>query len=258
MAHAKDAVRRCFASLDTRFRDPTWIHTGTAMLDSTGGLHAGEIMVLAGQPGVGKTSLAISIARHALRHDATVLWLSLAETLVQTAERFLLQETAVRPLALRMGQLQRADMTALTYAAADVSKWPLQIEDTVELSAAAIRECARTWRENETEARALIVVDSLQLLADDCDLAAVLRSLLATAKETRSALMLVSQHLADAHARATFESIATAVVYLRADVHSHEIVLAKHRYCQTPQVEEVSFDGSLFAPASPHVGQAAG
>ena len=106
-------------------------------------------MVLAGHPGVGKTSLAVSIARHALRHDAAVLWRSLAETLVQTAERFVLQETAVRPLALRMGQLQRADMTALTYAAADVSKWPLQIEDTVELSAASIRECARTWRESE-------------------------------------------------------------------------------------------------------------
>ena len=85
-----------------------------------------------------------------------------------------------------------------------------------------------------------------------------MRSLLGTAKETRSALVLVSQHLADAHARATLESIATVVVDLRADTHRHEIVLAKHRYCETPQVEEVSFDGSLFAPVSPHVGQAAG
>src|SRR5436309_1125567 len=122
MAHAKDAVKCLFSSLDTRFRDPTWIHTGTAMLDSTGGLHGGEIMVLAGHSGVGKTSLAVSIARHAVRHGAAVLWMSLAETLVQTAERFLLQESAVRPLALRIGQLQRQDMTALTYGAADMSK----------------------------------------------------------------------------------------------------------------------------------------
>jgi hypothetical protein len=75
----------------------------------------------------------------------------------------------------------------------------------------------------------------------------VLRSLLGTAKETRSSLLLVSQQLADAHERATLESIATAVVYLRANAQAHEILLTKHRYCQTPQTEEVTFEGSTFA-----------
>jgi len=246
MASAKAAVKQLFSSLDDRFRDPTWVHTGTPMLDRTGGLHAGEVMVLAGYPGVGKTSLAISIARHATMHGAAVLWLSLAETVVQTAERFVLQESGVRPLPLRTGMLQRQDMTALTYAAATVSKCTLQIEDRVDLTAAAIRECARSWRESETADRALIVVDYLQLLADDCANAAILSSLLGAAKDTRAALLLVSQHLADARDRATLESVATTVVYLRADIHTHEIVLAKHRCCQTPQNELVVFDGSMF------------
>ncbi|MEP6860054.1 MAG: DnaB-like helicase C-terminal domain-containing protein [Deltaproteobacteria bacterium] len=251
MVQAKVAVKCLFNSLDARFRDATSIHTGIAMLDRTGGLHAGEIMVLAGHPGVGKTSLAISVARHAAMHDAAVLSVSLAETTVQTAERFVLQESGVRPLPLRTGTLQRQDMTALTYAAAAVSKWRLQIEDTAALTAATIRECARRWRESEPADHALIVVDYLQLLADDCDTAAVLSSLLGTAKETRSALLLVSQHLADARERATVQSIATAVVYLCADIHTHEIVLAKHRYCQTPQTEQVVFDGSTFASVPP-------
>jgi len=256
MASARDAVRQVFAAFDARFQDPTWIHTGIPMLDDAGGLHVGEVMVLAGHPGVGKTSLAISIARHALMHEAGVLWLSLADTVTQTAERFLLQQSGVGRLSLRTGSLQRQDMTSLTYAAATVSKWPLQIEDTIDLTATAIRETTRSWRASETSERALIVVDYLQLVADDCSNAAVLRSLLGTAKEANASLVLVSQHLADAHERATLESIATAVVYLRAELHARELVLAKHRHCQTPQTEEVLFDGSTFAV--PHVGQATG
>lgn len=246
MADAKVAVKRLFSSLDLRFRDSTWVYSGIPMLDSTGGLHAGEVLVLAGDPGVGKTALAISAASHAATHGAAVLWVSLAETLEQMAERFVLHQSAVPPLSLRTGRLERQHMTALTYAAATVSKWSLQVEDTVDLTAAAIRESSRTWRESETTERALIVVDCLQLVADDCDNASVLRSLLATAKETRSALLLVSQQLADAHERATLESVATAVIYLRAAIDTHEIVLAKHRYCRTPQTQEVVFDGSTF------------
>ncbi|HEX7453444.1 MAG TPA: hypothetical protein VF294_14215, partial [Polyangiaceae bacterium] len=42
------------------------------------------------------------------------------------------------------------------------------------------------------------------------------------------------------------QSIATAVVYLRADAQAHEVLLKKHRYCQTPQTEEITFEGSTF------------
>jgi len=251
MEHAKAAVRRVFSNLDTRFKGEGGAPTGVPSLDAAGGLQAGELAVLAGHPGVGKTSMAVSIATHTATADGDVLWISLAETATQTAERMLNHQACVQPLALRRGEVQRQDMTNLTYAAATISKWSLHIEDAIDLTAAGIRERAREWRAIATSRRALIVVDYLQLLADDCASAAVLRSLLGTAKEASAAVLLVSQHLADAHERATLESIATAVVYLRADVHVHEILLAKHRYCQTPQTEEVVFEGSTFAtPAS--------
>lgn len=261
MDEAKVAVKRVFTSLDDRFRGCAGVPTGIPMLDAVGGMRVSELVVLAGHPGVGKTSLAIAITSHAARDGVPVLWLSLGETIVQTAERLLLGQTGTSPAALRIGNLQRQDMIELTHAAAAISKWPLQIEDALDMTAAGICECARGWRASETGPRALIVVDCLQLLADDCDSAAVLRSLLGTAKETRSALLLVSQHVADARERAMLEGIATAVVYLRAETHAHEIVLAKHRYCQVPQIEEVQFDGARFMalePALPHVGQAGG
>jgi len=244
---AKASVKKLFASLDARFRSAAGVPTGISSLDHAGGLQAGEIAVLAGHPGVGKTSMAVSIASHAAAvQDGTVLWISLAETAEQTAERLVLHQSHVQPLALRTGKLQRQDMTNLTHAAATVSRWSFHIEDAADLTAAGIRERAREWRAASTATRALIVVDYLQLLADECDPAAVLRSLLGTAKETRSSLLLVSQQLADAHQRATLESIATAVVFLRSDVQAHEILLTKHRYCQTPQTEEVTFEGSTF------------
>lgn len=124
----------------------------------------------------------------------------------------------------------------------------MQIEDTIDLTAAGIREVARRWRASETAERALIVVDYLQLVADDCRDAEVLRSLLGTAKQVKASLLFVTQHLADGYERASVESLATAVVYLRAELHRHEIVLVKHRHRSRPRI--------TFA--LPHVGQAAG
>src|SRR4051812_34377344 len=178
MEHAKSAVKRLFVSLDARFTSKEGAPTGIASLDAAGGLRAGELAVLAGHPGAGKTSLAISMATHTAMQDGSVLWFSLAETTLQTTERLLRRQAGMWPQPLRTGQLQRQDMTNLTYAAATVSKWAFQLEDAIDLTAAQIRERAREWRGHETSPRALIVIDYLQLLADECDATAVLRSLL--------------------------------------------------------------------------------
>jgi replicative DNA helicase len=76
--------------------------------------------------------MAVSIASHAADvQDGTVLWISFAEIAEQTAERLVLHQSHVQPLALRTGKLQRQDMTNLTYAAATVSKWSFHIEDAI-------------------------------------------------------------------------------------------------------------------------------
>ena len=102
---AKASVKKLFASLDARFRSAAGVPTGISSLDRAGGLQSGEIAVLAGHPGVGKTSMAVSIASHAaVVQDGTVLWISLAETAEQTAERLVLHQSHVQPLALRTGK----------------------------------------------------------------------------------------------------------------------------------------------------------
>ncbi len=91
MEDARTSVLRLFTSLDARFKSAggAGVPTGIAAIDKAGGLGAGELFVLAGHPGVGKTSLAISIAcRAAQPANSAALWFSLAETAVQTIERF--------------------------------------------------------------------------------------------------------------------------------------------------------------------------
>jgi replicative DNA helicase len=246
MEHARVAVKRLFGRLDERFQSTAAIPTGIACLDAVGGLLEAELAVITGHPGVGKTAFALAIARHALHADREVLYVSLAETSLQIIERMLLAEACVDAVAFRTGRLQRQDMTHLTYAAATLSKWSLQIEDAVDLDAARVREVVRDWRATTTR-RALVIIDDLQLLTDDCDRAAALRTLVDTVKETAISLLLVSQLIADGRERAALESIATAVLVLRADTRLHEIVLVKHRHCETPQVHPIQFDGTRVA-----------
>lgn len=243
MALAKELVKQCFSTFDARFRGRYAIQTGLPLLDDAGGIHPGDIVVLSAEPGLGKTTLATMIADRAATSNISVLWFSLCETGVQTLERFLRIDAGCAPALLRAGHLQRQDMTNLTYAAATLSKSPLSIEDDVDLDAAAIRERVQAWRPPGEYVRALVVIDYLQLLADEHDPIAALRSLIGTAKHHGVAILLVSQQVADARERTAIESVATAVVYLRADVHSRELVLAKHRYRQTPVIEEVRLAG---------------
>ncbi|MFT3697091.1 MAG: DnaB-like helicase C-terminal domain-containing protein [Kofleriaceae bacterium] len=245
MAEAKVLVKQYFQHLDAKFRGAYAIHTGVPLLDDAGGLHPGELAVLAAPPGVGKTVLATLMACHAATSGTHVLWFALCETAMHAIERFLRVESHTAPSILRTARVLRQDMTNLTYAAATLSRSPLEIVDDIDFDAAAIRERVEQWRQSEDGSRGLIVIDYLQLIASEHDPIAALRSLLGTAKQTRVAMLLLSQHIADLRERTAIEGIATATMYLRADLDVHELVLAKHRYARTPAVETIRLDGKV-------------
>ena len=80
---------------------------------------------------MGKTSFALSLAQNAATTGGwPCLVFSLEMSSTQLAERMLCSEARVDSSALRRGQLQRQDMTNLTYAAATLSKAPILIDDT--------------------------------------------------------------------------------------------------------------------------------
>ena len=142
-----------------------------------GGLHRSDLLILAGRPGMGKTSLATNIAFGAAqrlvrdREDgiaegksagAGVAFFSLEMSADQLATRILSEQSEISSENLRMGKISQQDFRDLARAAAELETLPLYIDDTPGLTIAALRTRAR--RLKRQKGIDLIVVDYLQLL----------------------------------------------------------------------------------------------
>jgi replicative DNA helicase len=154
------------------------ITTGlTNLNDKIGGLHNSDLVILAGRPGMGKTSLATNIAYNAasrwMRDNADGIaddrnmgarcaFFSLEMSADQLATRILAEQSGISSENLRMGKISRADFQNLARAARDLEALPLFIDDTPGLTIAALRTRAR--RLKRRHGVGLIVVDYLQLL----------------------------------------------------------------------------------------------
>ncbi|OJW69883.1 MAG: replicative DNA helicase [Sphingomonadales bacterium 63-6] len=143
--------------------------------EKIGGLHDSDLIILAGRPGMGKTSLATNIAFNCaerLLNDremgieqsvgAGVVFFSLEMSADQLATRILAEQAEVSSEALRMGRISRDQFQKLSFAAQRLAELPLYIDDTPALSIAALR--ARARRLKRRHDIGLIVVDYLQLL----------------------------------------------------------------------------------------------
>jgi len=147
----------------------------TSINEKCGGLHNSDLIILAGRPGMGKTSLATNIAFNCadrlLRDSrdgidksvgAGVAFFSLEMSSDQLATRILAEQAGIPSEALRMGKISRDDFQQLSYASQRLAELPLYIDDTPALTIAALRTRAR--RLKRKHGIGLIVVDYLQLL----------------------------------------------------------------------------------------------
>jgi replicative DNA helicase len=194
MVSAKDAIHRAFNILtETKNRGGgvTGIETGFRELDRMcSGLHPGDLYIVAGRPGMGKTSfvlnLAVNIAspRGSNREETQdfeapveepgngVLFCSLEMPREQLAARLLSSEARVDMAGIRSAQLQREDWSKLTSAAAELSKLPLWIDDTPALTLLDLRAKIRRLQaeigrgDAHVPARklGLVAIDYLQLM----------------------------------------------------------------------------------------------
>ncbi|HWK36565.1 replicative DNA helicase [Sphingomonas sp.] len=146
----------------------------------TGGLHHSDLMILAGRPGMGKTSLATNIAFNTARRwmddmrigiepgrstGAKVAFFSLEMSADQLATRILSEQARISSESLRMGKISKAEFHQLADAAADLENLPLFIDDTAGLSIGGLHTRVRRLQRRQNNEIGLVVVDYLQLLS---------------------------------------------------------------------------------------------
>ena len=142
----------------------TGIGTGFQDLDKmTTGLHAGEMIVIAARPSMGKTSLAMNIAEHVcMDQKLPVGVFSLEMTAESLVLRMLCSRSRVNLRSITSGFLAERDFPKLTGAAGKLAGAPLYIDDTPGLSVLQMRAKAR--RMHQQHGVRLFVIDYLQLL----------------------------------------------------------------------------------------------
>jgi replicative DNA helicase len=150
--------------------------TGISVIDDkTAGLHNSDLIILAGRPGMGKSSLAMNIAfncaeehlkflRHGGKHNygAPAAFFSLEMSADQLATRILAEQAEISSETLRSGNLSRDEFQRLSFASQRLADLPLYIDDTPALTIGALRTRARRLKRKHKIG--LIVVDYLQLL----------------------------------------------------------------------------------------------
>jgi replicative DNA helicase len=142
----------------------TGVATGFTDLDKmTSGLHAGEMIVIAARPSMGKTSLAMNVAEHvAIEQKLPVGVFSLEMTSESLVLRMLCSRSRVNLRNVRDGFLAERDFPKLTGAAGKLASAPLFIDDSSGLSILQLRAKAR--RMAQQHGIKLFVIDYLQLL----------------------------------------------------------------------------------------------
>ncbi len=166
------------------------VTTGYTELDEiTAGLQPSDMIVLAARPAVGKTALALCIARNAaVKGKAPVLLFSLEMAQQQLAQRLLCAEARVDSHRLRTGRLSGDEWTRLANWTGRLAEAPIFIDDTPAISIMEMRAKAR--RARAEHGIGLVIVDYLQLMTAtersdnrEQEIARVSRSMKSLAKE---------------------------------------------------------------------------
>jgi replicative DNA helicase len=247
------------------------VPTGFADLDSlTNGLHPGQLIILAARPALGKSTLALDVARAAsIKNNLTSVIFSLEMSRNEIIMRLLSAEAQVALHHMRSGSMSDNDWTKLAAKMGSVSEAPLFIDDSPNLTMMEIRaKCRRLKQRHDLR---LVVVDYMQLMTSgkrvesrQQEVSEFSRSLKLLAKELEVPVIAVSQlnrgpeqrtdkrpMLADLRESGSLEQDADMVILLhREDAYEREsprageadFIVAKHRNGPTSTIT-VAFQG---------------
>ena len=186
------------------FLDPSkrvkGISTGFLKLDEmTGGLHPGDLFILAARPSMGKTAFALNIAQHiALRNKQTVAVFSLEMSKESLLTRMLCAAARVDSQRFRMGYLTPDERRKLNHSLLELAEAPLFIDDTAGLHLMDMH--AKLRRLKQEHGLGSVIVDYLQLMSSrgrvenrNQEVSALSRGLKLMAKELNVPMIVLSQ-----------------------------------------------------------------
>lgn len=247
------------------------VPTGLLDLDRlTNGLHPGQMVIVAGRPASGKSTLALDVARHAAvrRHIPTAVF-SLEMSTQEITQRLLSAEARVSLQKIRKGTLDGDDWDRVAKVTWAISDAPLLIDDSPNATVQQIRAKCRAMKQRED--LQLVVVDYLQLMSSgrrvesrQQEVSEFSRSLKLLAKELQVPVVAVSQLnrgpeqrqdkrplTSDLRESGSLEQDADVIILLhRDDMYEKEtprageadLIVAKHRNGPTETIT-VAFQG---------------
>lgn len=163
-----DALEETINEIDANSNRPDGVYgvpTDFIEFDElTGGLHGGQMIVIAARPGVGKSTLALDIARSAsIHHQMTTVFFSLEMSRTELAMRILSAEGKISMGRLKKGDLDTEGWTNLATLQGRIDSAPLFIDDSPNMTLMEIRaKCRRLKQRNDLK---LVVLDYLQLMS---------------------------------------------------------------------------------------------
>jgi replicative DNA helicase len=267
---ARQALPPLIDQIDDLYNNPNkprGLPTGFIDFDAkTGGLRGGDLLIIAGRPSMGKSTLAINMAEHAALKEgvrASVAIFSLEMPAEQILTRMLSSVGSVHLGNIRSGKLSEDDWPRITGATKQLQDAKIFIDDTPALTPTELR--ARSRRIKREHGLDLIVVDYLQLMTVPgtkenraTEISEISRGLKALAKELNCPVIALSQLnrgveqrenkkpvMSDLRESGAIEQDADMILLIyRDEVYNKEtpkkgvadIDLAKHRNGETGEI----------------------
>ncbi len=197
-----EVLTQTFADIESRAIGQTLpgLACGFYDLDAmTQGFQRGDLIIVAGRPSMGKTSVVLNIARNvASYHKLPVAVFSLEMSRDQLVQRLLSSEVRIESSRLRAGRISAQEWEPLAHEISKLSQLPLYIDDTPNLTVTEMRSRCRRLQAESGGALGLVVVDYLQLMGGNSEnrvqmLSQITRGLKALARELSVPVIALSQ-----------------------------------------------------------------
>jgi replicative DNA helicase len=271
----RDLVNQAMVDLESiqnRESAYTGLATGFTDLDNlTSGLQPGNLVVVAARPGIGKSSLAMNIARNVAVNGQSVAMFSLEMSRMEIGMRLLCAEARVPWDRIRNKRVGPDDWQRVVHAAEVLHDAPMSIVDAGNVNIVDIRAKARRMRSGNQGLK-LIIVDYLQLMTSpqarrpdnrQQEVAEISRNLKLLAKELDVPVVALSQlnrnpearadkrpQLSDLRESGAIEQDSDVVMFIHRDdadpekKKQAELIVAKHRNGPTDTVR-LTFEPAL-------------
>ena len=277
-------MKKVFDNIDKRFHsrgDRTGLTAGFRDIDAmTTGFQPGNFVIIAGRPGMGKTSFALNMAVAAAREEEAtpIAFFSLEMSNSELIERLICSEARISMNDMRRGNIKPHQWEEISRAMGEINDLPIYLDDVGALTVSDVR--SRCRRLKSTSGLGAIFIDYLQLVRPGVlsrnanrneELSEICRTLKMTAKDLEVPIIALAQlnrgveirsekrpMLADLRDSGSLEAEADLVAFLYRDGYYNpespepdltEFIIAKHRNGPTGPVKlRFQREYTLFLP----------